>query len=67
MKWAAFNNGGWQLWFAWHPVLVGDDWVWWEKVERFLHSTGQGESPSPHCTYYEYRLHENSREVHGTC
>ena len=29
----------WQLWFAWHPVVVSvegefDHWVWFERLER---------------------------------
>lgn len=21
-------------WFAWHPVKVGDEWIWWKSVSR---------------------------------
>lgn len=24
----------WHRWFAWHPVSVGNDFVWWEYVIR---------------------------------
>ena len=31
----------WHRWFAWHPVLAGDEWVWLEFVERiFLYKYG---------------------------
>lgn len=23
----------WHYWFAWHPVKIGDQWVWLEWVE----------------------------------
>lgn len=25
----------WKKWFAWHPVQVGNYWVWLEWVERW--------------------------------
>ncbi len=25
---------GFNAWWAWHPVRIGDEWVWWEWVER---------------------------------
>ncbi len=28
--------GRWERWFAWHPVLVADQLVWMETVERTL-------------------------------
>ena len=41
MRWQANNGGGWSRWFAWHPVRIGDEWVWWEWVERqFLGGVG---------------------------
>lgn len=24
----------WHIWFAWHPIIISDEWVWWEFVER---------------------------------
>ena len=24
----------WHVWFAWHPVCLDHQLVWWEKVER---------------------------------
>lgn len=26
--------GEWESWFAWHPIVVDNKWVWWEPVER---------------------------------
>ena len=38
MKWktvaAGRRNRGWHRWFAWHPVLIDDNWIWLETVER---------------------------------
>ena len=33
----------WHPWFAWHPVMVGDGWVWLETVQRRGHW-----EPNPH-------------------
>jgi hypothetical protein len=24
----------WRKWFAWYPVIIGNEWVWWEDVAR---------------------------------
>jgi len=24
----------WEPWFAWHPVTVNGQWVWWHPIER---------------------------------
>ena len=24
----------WHRWFAWYPVPVGTEWVWWQEVWR---------------------------------
>ncbi len=35
MKWDIdFGNRPWRRWFAWFPVRVGNQRVWWEYVER---------------------------------
>lgn len=39
MKWAAQTDQvrySKQKWFAWHPVVVHNDWVWFEYVVRQL-------------------------------
>lgn len=44
---------GWHRWYAWHPVLAGDQWIWLETVERksYLDYDGLG---------YDYRpIQEN--------
>lgn len=38
-KYRNVNDGGWEAWFAWHPIRIWKDrvtyqWVWWEWVER---------------------------------
>lgn len=38
----------WESWFAWHPVRVGDGWVWLQAIER------RGKM-----TKYEYRMKWN--------
>lgn len=40
----------WDQWFAWHPVWVGDTWVWLETLERkFACVTECG-------IFYDYKL-----------
>jgi len=35
MKWSNYNEKvKWHKWFAWYPVIVGDNEVWLETVER---------------------------------
>lgn len=35
MRWTPRKRDGrWQPWFAWHPVKVGDAWVWLETIQR---------------------------------
>lgn len=24
----------WEEWFAWHPVMIEDEWVWLKTIER---------------------------------
>lgn len=40
MRWQAKRSlnwhRDWHRWFAWYPVRVGDQWIWWEHVERKL-------------------------------
>lgn len=28
------TQGPWTLWFAWYPVKISGQWVWWENIER---------------------------------
>lgn len=39
MRWLTAPARGWHRWFAWHPVVVGDQWVWLETVERLHRET----------------------------
>lgn len=34
MRWPTCVNGEVYDWFAWRPVVVGDEWVWLETVQR---------------------------------
>lgn len=39
MRWSTWEEKRaylyeWHQWFAWHPVVVGTEWVWLERVER---------------------------------
>lgn len=34
MRWHVQIPKGWQRWFAWYPVLIGDEWCWLEFVMR---------------------------------
>lgn len=52
MRWPVKHRPIWQKWFAWHPVRIGEEWVWWEIIERRLIDIGIG----GHC--YDYRLDE---------
>jgi hypothetical protein len=36
MRWPVQFKPRWRQWFAWHPVRIGNQWVWWEVVEREL-------------------------------
>jgi len=64
MKWNKFNSG-WQTWFAWYPVCVGDQTVWLEKVERILRPGGSPESSIPAYPGYEYRLLKGTHSFTG--
>ena len=33
-KATTMNNKPWERWFAWHPVKIGNEWVWFETIER---------------------------------
>ena len=33
MRWKA-KADGWRPAFAWLPVKIGDEWIWWERYER---------------------------------
>jgi len=37
MKIRPKDRTSWQRWFAWHPILIGNDTVWLEIVERKRH------------------------------
>lgn len=34
MRWKSKYKPEWSAWFAWHPIKIGDIWVWLEIVER---------------------------------
>lgn len=37
MRWPAaprLSWDAWRPWFAWYPVRLETEWVWWEYVER---------------------------------
>lgn len=34
MRFQARDKEQWHDWFAWWPVLVGGELVWWERVQR---------------------------------
>lgn len=34
MRWSAKPNDDWKYWFAWYPVMVDDQWVWLEIIQR---------------------------------
>jgi hypothetical protein len=34
MEWKPFDDSKWHRWFAWRPVWVGNELVWWEELER---------------------------------
>lgn len=33
MRFKVKNKRDWNKWFAWNPVKIGSQWVWWETVE----------------------------------
>lgn len=35
MRWAA-KEDGWRKRFAWLPVKIGDEWIWWEPYESWF-------------------------------
>ena len=39
------NKKKWNQWFAWRPVFVDGEWVWWETIERKMVSDGGMGSP----------------------
>jgi hypothetical protein len=39
----------WRRWFAWHPIRIGRERIWWEWVERRWHGGGFGDG------VFEYR------------
>ena len=36
MRWKVFNVWDWNRWFAWYPIVINDERVWLEYVERKL-------------------------------
>ena len=55
MKWQTEQARGWVRKFAWTPLTIGDQWIWWEHYERRVtHETEVGPS-------YEYRMPEVAR------
>ncbi len=32
-----------QKWFAWHPIKIGNDIIWWETVYRYFIGAGCGD------------------------
>ncbi len=40
MKWPARDTSAWQRKFAWFPVRIGLQWVWWEPFEERLNGWG---------------------------
>ena len=52
MRWKPPITPDWEVWFAWHPVLVGATWVWLEKVDRMYFNENDGCGADG---YYEYR------------
>ncbi len=43
MRWPVLDNyGHWRRWFAWYPVQIEDDWVWFEWIERREYETWGG-------------------------
>jgi len=45
-------DGIWRRWFAWYPVVIDDEWVWLEYVERRETWQPVGES-----AWRQYRHH----------
>jgi hypothetical protein len=49
----------WNKWFAWYPVRVDMEWVWWEYVEyQVTYSYG--------LVVYRYPVSQESQEVKPT-
>lgn len=46
-------NSEWQVWFAWHPVVVNGRRVWWESVYR--RQQRESISTVSYVTWWEYR------------
>jgi hypothetical protein len=63
MRWQVAQRPAWTSWFAWHPVRVGSEWVWWETVERQAMGGGAGDYvwyyrlPEPFWTDEDRREH----------
>lgn len=38
----------WERWFAWRPVIINNQWVWWKWIERKVICYGM-------CTFVWYR------------
>jgi len=43
MRWKVRKTKEWNPWFAWHPVRIGNTWIWLEWVERRVVSLSHAE------------------------
>lgn len=43
MRWSYQDCGQWRKWFAWYPVVVFEQLVWLEVIERRFSETFCGE------------------------
>ncbi len=63
MRWTGYRGRHlmkWTRWFAWHPVLVGNRWVWLERVERYLVTAG-----SEYGWCWKYRFQRTTEEMNA--
>lgn len=37
MRFTILNKECWNLWFAWHPIKIEENFIWLEFVERRVH------------------------------
>lgn len=54
MRWGKWKYD-WHDWFAWYPITINGECIWWEVVERKLDDLVWDE-------FYQYRLKDNGTD-----
>lgn len=40
MRWTPKDECEWHKWFAWHPVMIGNQSIWLETIQRKMRYIG---------------------------